>query len=87
MEEEKSSKGSLQGHESLYRLLASELPPPLFQVSVFSLAIHAMAVDLLQSGGSGLWVLLNSLWTDFDPIRVSFEEHRLMFCRQEFCRK
>lgn len=31
MEEENSSKGSLRGHESLYRLLASELPPPLFQ--------------------------------------------------------
>lgn len=35
MEEQKNaSNGSLHGHESLYRLLASELSPQLFQVPV-----------------------------------------------------
>lgn len=46
-------EGSLQGHESLYRLLSAELPPHVFQVGPPKLALFSF-IRSTKSSGSGL---------------------------------
>lgn len=76
MEKEKVfQEGSLQGHESLYRLLSAELPPHVFQVGPRKLALFsssdprkAVAVGCLNSSThrmafvGGFWPLVGPLY-------------------------